>query len=55
MSSEEKMEEASRSLPVHTKKPDCPLCRANREAFANTVPNCYDSNSQQAGEQTQRF
>jgi hypothetical protein len=44
-----------RSLPNHNKKPDCPLCKHNKEAFGSTVKTCYESDSPNAGEDTKTF
>lgn len=55
MSLDEKKQKALRDdPPVHTQKPDCPMCKELRE-LRDTVPVCYESSSKQAGEDTRRF
>jgi hypothetical protein len=49
-SNQEKQEELK-----HTGKPDCSLCKKNKESFVAMVITCYESASPQAGEITRRF
>jgi galactose-1-phosphate uridylyltransferase len=57
MSSEEPKQVESERIPVHTKKPDCLLCKSNKELFGSTMVVCYQEKSASpvAGEQTRRF